>query len=152
MSIISTLGKQLENLPNLLEQYEFDLSGYAESLDIKGKTLETALKEQATWSAYYGERGVELGIILKYVDAQVAKVRALKTVQYNENYNPSLAAGMIDKYVNREDDYLVILEVSLEVEELLGKYKMVLEAFKNRGYALRNITEARISEMSQVTL
>ncbi len=152
MSVILALGKQLENLPDLLEQYEGDLTGYKDSLTVRGKTLETALKEQATWSAYYGERAVELGIILKYVDAQVAKVRAVSTVQYNENYSHQLAAGMIDKYINREDGYLTINEVSLEVEEVLGKYKMVIEAFKTRGYALRNITEAKINEIHQVTL
>ncbi len=152
MSIIAILGKNLSNLPSLLNQYEDDLAGYPEGLNLKGKTLDTALKEQATWSAYYGERAVELGIIHKYIDAQVARIRANKTVQYNENYNPSLAATMIDKYINKEEDYLSMHEVYLEVEELLGKYKTVLEAFKTRGYALRNITEARIAELSQVTL
>jgi hypothetical protein len=152
MSVISLLGKDFCNLPDLLSQYEDDLSEYAEALTLKYKTLETCLKEQATWSAYYSERAVELGTISKYIDLQVAKVRANLTVRYNENYNPALAATMIDKYVNKESEYLSMAEIGLEVDELLGKYKAVIEAFKTRGYALRNITEAKIAEMSQVTL
>jgi hypothetical protein len=152
MSVISLLGKNFVNLPSVLDQYSDDLTGYEESLNLKGKTLETALREQATWSAYYSERAVELNTISKYIDIQVAKTRANLTVKYNENYNPALAATMIDKYINKEAEYLSIAEVGLEVDDLLGKYKSVIEAFKTRGYALRNITEARINEMSQVTL
>ena len=152
MSIIADLGPNMENLPDLLSQFEEDLADYALNLAIKGKMLETTLKEQATWSAYYGERAVELGIISKYLDAQVKKVRAELVVRYNENYNPSLSERLMNSYIDREDAYLSINEIGLEVSELLDKYKMILEAFKNRGYALRNITEGRIADIHQVTL
>jgi hypothetical protein len=146
------LGSSLENLPTLLDQYIDDLSSYADNLDMNGKTLEKSLREQATWSAYYGERASELKIILKYLEIQVKRVRGKLFVQYNENYSKALGERVIEKYIDRDDDFLDMNDLVLEVQEVLDKYLNVLEAFKTRGYALRNITEARVAEMSQVTL
>lgn len=152
MSIILKLGQNMSNLSDLLDQYTADLASYAQNLTIAGKTLETALKEQATWSAFYGERSVELGIIVKYLEGQIKKIRAKLTVQYNENYNPALSERMTDKYIDREDDYLDMNELLLEVQELLDKYKMVLDAFNRRGFALRDITLCRVHELHESTL
>lgn len=152
MSIMLRLGINMSKLPNLLEQYTEDLSTYADNLVISGKTLEKSLREQATWSAFYGERAVELGIIVKHLEAQVKKVRGRLSAQYNENYNPALSERMTDKYIDKEDDYLDTYEMLLEVQELYEKYKMVLDAFNRRGFALRDITSARIAEIHQVTL
>lgn len=152
MSILLKLGLNMKNLPNLLDQFTEDLIPYAKNLTITGKTLETCLKEQATWSAYYGERNAELGTIIKYVENQIKRIRATITVRYNENYNPQLSERMTDKYIDRENDYLDIYSVLLEVQELKSKYENVLDAFNRRGFALRDITQARINEINQVTL
>lgn len=152
MSIILKLGAKLVNLAELLEQYETDLIPYAANLTISGKTLETALKEQATWSAFYGERAVELGVIVKYMEVQIKKVRGKLFIQYSENYSIALGERVIEKYIDREEDYLDMHEMLLEVVELLDKYKMVLDAFNRRGFALRDITTSRVNEIHQVAL
>lgn len=152
MSILLKLGPNMKNIQNLLDQYTEDLIPYANNLTIDNKTLEKCLKEQATWCAYYGERNAELSTIIKHIENQIKRIRGILTVQYNENYNPKLSERVTDKYIDRENDYLDIYSVLLEVQELKSKYENVLEAFKSRGYALRNITEARINEINQVTL
>jgi len=152
MSIIHALGQNMSKLPDLLAQYEKDLSSCSENIAITGKTLETTLKEQAAWCAFYGERAAELGIILKYIEAEIKKVRGRLTAQYNENYNPALSERMTDKYIDREKEYLDIHEVSLEVQELLDKYKNLLDAFNRRGFALRDITLCKINDIHKDTL
>lgn len=147
MSIIDKLGNNLTELPSLIKQYEHDLSNYASTLSISGKTLEQALKEQATWSAYYGERASELGIIIKYIESLSKKVRGTLFVKYNENYSRQLGERVVEKYIDREEDYHDIHVVSLEVQELHDKYKSVLDAFNRRGFALRDLTTAKVNDI-----
>lgn len=152
MSAIGWLNGNLTQLPDIILKYETDLNEYDQHLTIKGKTLEYALKEQPTWSAYYGQRAVELSTLVKYLESQVKRVRGVLTVQYNENYNPALSERMTDKYIDRENEYLSIYELYLEVKELLDKYEMILEAFNRRGFALRDITAAKINSVHLDTL
>lgn len=143
---------ELTDIPSLVAQYEEDLSSYTENLTITGKTLERALKEQPTWSAYYGEKLVELDILVKYMEAQVKRVRGKLVVQYNENYNPALSERMMDKYIDKEPEYLSIYDFMLEIKGIRDKYELVLEAFNRRGFALRDLTAARVAEVQSYTL
>jgi hypothetical protein len=152
MSIIDKLGNNFSKLPQLITQYEDDLSDFAEKLSISGKTLEQALKEQATWAAYYGERAAELGIIIKYIDMQTKRIRGSLFVKYTENYSRQLGERVVDKYIDREDDFVDMHVLSLEVQELAEKYKSVLDAFNRRGFALRDITAAKINDIHKDSL
>jgi hypothetical protein len=152
MSRISDLGKNNSNVVNIIEEYEQDLVGYADNLQIKSKTLEYALREQAAWSAYYGERRTELKTIVNHFETQTSKCRSLLYVQYNENYNPALTDRAIEKYIDREPEYLTMWGLQAEFAEILDKYNMVLDAFNRRGFALRDITASRIAMIHDITL
>lgn len=152
MSATSKLTPNLSNFYEILAVYENDLAECQQNLTIKGKTLEFALKEQPTWSAYYGERAAELSSLVKFMDMHVNRIRGHHTVRYKENYNPALSERMMDKYIDKEEDFLDMYEMYLEVKELHEKYVMVLEAFNRRGFALRDITQSRIAEIQGVTL
>ena len=146
------LAKDLSNFDAVLDVYKKEIEECEDRVAIRGKTLETALKEQPAWSAYYGERAAELSTLVKYMDMQVNKIRGQHTVRYKENYNPALSERMMDKYIDKEEDYLDMYESYLEVKELHEKYLQILEAFNRRGFALRDITQARINEIEGVTL
>lgn len=152
MSRISDLGKNNSNIVNIIEEYEQMLVGYEEHLQIKSKTLEVALKEQASWTAYYNERKAELKTLVNYLELQINKIRSELYVQYNENYNPALSDRAIEKYIDREPNYLNMWELQAEVKELLDKYDMVVDAFNRRGFALRDITASRIAMIHDNTL
>ena len=152
MSIIARLGKNYVNLFDIIEQYEDELAKYPDNLTIKGKTLEFALKEQATWCAYYGERKTELKTLVNHFDIQINKVKGTLYAQYNENYNPRLVHTAINSYVDKEEAVINLREMQAEVKELLDKYDNVLDAFNRRGFALRDITAIRIASMNEVSL
>ncbi len=142
----------LTDIPRIVEKYENDLSAYKENLAITGKTLERALKEQPVWSAYYGERLCELNTLVKYMETQVKRVRGVLTVQYNENYNPSLSERMMDKYIDREQEFLSMHDLLLELKEIKEKYELILDAFNRRGFALRDLTLAMVNEIQEASL
>lgn len=140
------------SLSQLLETYENDLLGYEKNLTMSGKTLEFCLKEQATWTAYYSERKSEIKTIVAHVENQIKSIRARLYVQYNEMYNPALGDRAIEKYIDREEEYITAYRSLLECQEILSKYDMLLDAFNRRGFALRDITSLRIASLNESVL
>lgn len=147
MSRIGDLGKEMSNLPSLLAGYDEQLDQARLVIPVKGKTLETAQREQCSWFVYFDERRVELKTLVKYMTAHVAKVRGALTRKYNEVPSKALGERLIKNYIDHDIEYLKAYELLLEVEELFEKYESITDAFTKRGFALRDITSARISEV-----
>lgn len=149
---IQVLSKDIKSLPQILEHYENDLMGYENNITMAGKTIEFCLKEQATWTAYYSERKSEIKTLVNYIESQIKHVRGSLYVQYNEMYNPALGDRAIEKYIDREEEYISLNRLLLECQELLTKYDMLLDAFNRRGFALRDITSLRIASLNETVL
>jgi len=152
MSIILKLLPNLSNLGDVLDVYTDILHGAEDDLMITGKTLHDANRDQPLHMSYYGQRLVEVKTIRKYVDARVDQVRGTLWVGYKERHSVALGTRDIDQYVNKEDSYVAMSDMSIITSELLNQFEMLLEAFKSRGYALRNITESRIAEVQDFIL
>lgn len=152
MSRIADLGNKLENVVNVLIEYDDQLMGYEDNLRVKGKTLEYALKEQASWYAYYNQRRIELKTIISFLELKLKKIRGEFYVQYNENYNPKLGDRAIDRYIDREPEVEKMNLFLLEAHEILERYDMILDAFNRRGFVLRDVTASRVNEVYDSSL
>lgn len=152
MSLIPELGKGMSNLPAIIERYEADLQHAEATLSLEGKRLEAANKEQPAWQSYYDQRRIELYTLVKFIDAEVNRIRGTLFRSYTENYSRELTDRAKDKYIDHEQAYLDILELYLEVKELYDKYDSLVDAFRTRGFALNNITKIRVAAMEDVIL
>jgi hypothetical protein len=152
MSRIADLGEKNINLPKLIGEYEDALSTIDDNLKLSGKTHDQALKEQATWPIYYSQRRAELKTLMKYLDAQVASVRGSFSRRYNENYSTKLGERMMERYIDNEEAYVKMYELYLEVAELHDKFDAAVDAFDKRGFALRDITAARVAQIQSALL
>lgn len=145
MSIISQLGDNFERLPDILVQYDEYLVDAEKHIAIKGKTLEAANVEHASWMSYYDQRKVELHALLKYMEREQERVRGKLWDGYTHKTDISYNTRDKENLINRETAYLVKNEMYLEVLELHGKFAALVEAFKSRGFALNNIVKLRTS-------
>jgi hypothetical protein len=143
MSKITELRASLKNLPALIVQYEADLEAATANLKISDKTLGDALREQGTWPNYYSQRRAELKTLVKYLESQVASVRGRIARRY-EQYSIKLSDRLLYSYIDGEEEFLNINQLYLEVEELYFKYDAVVDAYDKRGFALRDLTLARV--------
>jgi len=152
LSIIAELGDGNENLKTILDRYDAALEDVEENLIIKGKKLEHANREHPGWQSYYDERRIELHTLVKYFEAQVNKVRGKLFKDYTETYSRELTDRGKDKYIDKEESYLNIYEVYLEVKETHDQFVRVVDAFKSRGFALNNITKIRVAAMEDAVI
>lgn len=151
-SRIPDLGEKFKGLPKVLAEYESALQDVDKHLSIQGKTIEAANRENPSWHSYYDQKRVELHTLVKYVEAQVARVRGKLFRSYTEAHQRELSDRAKDKYIDNEEAYLETYEILLEVKELYDKYQAVCDAFQTRGYALNNITKIRVASLEDVIL
>lgn len=151
-SSASDVKDRFANIAAVLAEFEAAAEDYKNNLEIKGKTLENANRENPSWQAYYDERRIELKTLVDYLDAQVQRARGRLFKRYTETYQRELSDRAKDKYIDNEEAYLTIYEIYLEVKEMYNKYQMIVDAFTSRGYALNNITKIRVAALEDVTL
>lgn len=152
MTIITQIGEKFEKLADVLSDYDKELDNIEDILSLKNKTVEKANMENPTWQSYYDQKKIELGILNKYFEMEVARVRGKLFYRMKENNQVSLNEREINQYINNEEAYLDIYQISLEVREMYQKYTAVIEAFKTRGYALNNITKLRVASLEDAIL
>jgi len=152
LSRIPDIGVKLENLPRVLDEYEKALDGVEDIIQIKGKTLEHANRENPTWQLYYDQKRIELHSIAKFIEGQISRVRGKLFRSYTESHQRELSDRAKDKYIDNEEAYLNIYELYLEVKEIYDKYQAVCDAFQSRGYALNNITKIRVASLEDAMI
>lgn len=152
MSVIFDVADDLSNIPKILDLYDQALDGHEENLRIKGKNLEQANVENPSWLAYYDQRKIELNSLARFIDMKLEQEKGKLWKAYTENYSRELSARDKDQYISKDASYLKVYQILIIIEELLKKYSSVVDAFQNRGYALRNITSLRVSSMEDVVL
>ena len=152
MSRIPDLGDKLELLPDLLAEYENDLKSVEKDLQIEGKRLEVANREQASLQNYYDSRKVELKTLVEFMDLKVKAVQSRLFKSYTESYSVALSDRAKYTYIEHEKEYLEKYELYLEVKEVYEHYVAAVEAFQARAYALNNITKIRVASLEDITI
>lgn len=145
MNLIAAMGKEGQNLPAIIEQYEEDLEDAEKNISIKGKTLEGANIEHASWLSFYDQKRVELSTLMKFLEREVERIRGKLWQQYTEKMSRDLNTRDKENYINNEPAYLAKQEQYLMVSEIHGKFSSLVDAFKSRGFALNNIVKLRTS-------
>lgn len=152
MSRIPDLGEKFKNIPDIIAEYDFALSDYKDHLELKGKTIEQANRENPAWQSYYDERRIELKTLVDYMEAQVNRVKGRLFKSYTETYPRELSDRAKDKYIENEEAYLAVYEIYLEVKEMYNRYQSVVDSFTARAYALNNITKLRVASLEDAVL
>jgi len=145
MSITFEIDDDDKNLPEILARYDKYLVDATTHLELKGKTLSNANLEHATWMAYYDEKRIELHSLVKHYENKLAKIKGNLWVNFTEKHSVSLQSTDKTHYILREPRYLEVNQLYLLTNEVYLKYDSLVEAFKARGFALRNITNLRVA-------
>jgi hypothetical protein len=152
MSVIKYLGKDNENLQAMLEIYEDELKLAATRLALKGITLAQANKEHVGWLVHYDEKRAELKVLMKHFQTQRDRVRGRLLKVYTEKPSIALSERAKEKYIDNDDEFLDANDRVLSVEEVYEKYTAVVDAFKSRGFALRNLVELHVHQLADTPI
>lgn len=146
------LSADFSNLDQVLEQFRIDVDKVAERITIKGKTMREALAEQVEWPVYYERRRNEVKTFVKTLTLHKERVHSELFQRSRENYNFELSDRARDRYIMGNADYIVMAELVIEAEELLDQYNSIVEAFKLRGFSLRDHTTLLVNSLQDFTI
>ncbi len=152
MSRIQSLGIDNCNLPVILADYEKELKGFYDKINLDGANLEKANRENPSWLHYYDSRRVELSTIVDFLSMKVKEARGKLYKSYTENNMVTLNDRAKDKYIDAEPAYIIPYQVLLEAKEVYDQYVSVVESLRARGYALNNITRIRVSSLEDAEI
>lgn len=148
----SILGMTLAELPATFERYEAAISDIEDQLRVTGKTLEQALKEQAAQPIYYEQRKAEIKAVVRFLEAKVDEERGVLTRKYIEQSSIRLTERAMNSYIDHEKSFQQINNLLIEAKQLLDTYEAITEAYSKRGYALRDVTTARVHDIHNYIL
>lgn len=137
---------------NLVSVYEKAIADSEDLLDFKGRTLEDANKEQPVLMARYARLHVEARNVTRLLDSRADAIRARLHKSIKKTSDITLADRTIDKYVDGDQEMLDHLALMVEIRSLEEQLAAVVEAIRMRGFALNNITKARVESVHLAVL
>jgi Recombination, repair and ssDNA binding protein UvsY len=149
---VATLLDNPEALFELIVKYETALDESLHDVIIAGKTLEHANREQPELFYKYGRLQADCDSAYKFVNMRADIVRSRAFQKMKEGSDRALADRVIDKYVESDQDLVDLVCLSIQLGNLREKFAAVMQALTSRGYALRNITEARVNQLHTAVL
>lgn len=152
MSILEEIGADLEHLPNILLKMEDDLSDAAKHLKMKGRSLDELLIEQASWVGHYQTRHIELKTIRRHLESRIERQRGKLWKHYTEKVQRELQYRDKEHYVNCEDSVSSLKTVFHTVQEMEEKYEAMVDALRQKGFALNNVVKLKVAAIDGAVL
>lgn len=122
---------------NALRQFKSKLRIDKNNLDgelvIQSQTF-YEISERLTWAK------AERDEIKRECDELAAE---LKSVIFQEN--PKLAATKADSLVKKDEDFIELYKERKEADRIVGMWEALVEAFKSRGYMLRQLADLYVA-------
>jgi len=153
MTFLLTLDEdKLDEIVPLLPKYEQKIAAAEPIFKIEGRRLEEVMRTLPHYQSAYDQAFQEMkGLeewILNIKEKRVGKLWK----KYNENYSKALSTKDITMYIASEKEVVEINQIIIEVVALKNNLASIVDALKQMGWMVGNITKLRISEMQDAIL
>jgi hypothetical protein len=128
------------------------IKDYKTHLSLKGKNIEVANVEQASYLAYYDEIRVDLKSLLAYYEVRVREAKSAAWKLINDVSKLDHSDREKEILVNNNPAYQKINRVYLEIKEMHDTLDSICDQFKNRAFTLNNIVKIRVAALEDITL
>lgn len=147
VELVYSLRADDSNLLDILKIVRKDLSGANGHIEMDGKSLRVANVEQSAWLAYYDEIRVHLKTMGEYYRFKVLEQRAKVLRMIAEQSQLSYGENMMSKLAEDDPGLISLQMKKLEVDEVYDWSDSIVNSFKQRGYSLKNISNAVVAQV-----
>jgi len=154
MRILEQINNDLALIPAALKAWDAILEDESVLADIglDNRTVKEVNVDQATGIVKYGYCAVQAKVLMEFVEIKLRQRKTFLHKNLIENSNHSFTDREREKMFDDDEAYLDIQILLLEVKERHGLFANILEAYKARGFALRNINDLLIEHIEQTLL
>ena len=153
---MNILRKAKDDVDALVDAYLdaslLKIKDYKEHVSLRGKNIEVANVEQASYLAYYDEIRVDLKSLLAYYEVKVRESKAAAWKLINDNSQIDHSDREKDILINNNISYQKVNRIYLEIKEMHDTLDSICEQFRNRAFTLNNIVKIRTAALEDITL
>jgi hypothetical protein len=154
LKTFNDLNESLDNLDDILDEYKLLHKVSKDLVNLKGADLIEALVSQPNDYLFYRTCTNYLKKILDYMESLLRYERAKEAAKIRET--KSRASDLNDRAISQLIDgkeYIQDITINvIKVREVYDLHLTIIEAYNQRGYALNNITKARVAEIQNIIL
>lgn len=153
MSIILTLDENsLDCVVPLIDKYENNIKAAEPIFKLEGRRLEEIMRTLPHYQASYDEMYNESKSIIEWIESIKSKRTAKLWKKYNEGYSRQLSTKDIQIYIEGEKEIIELNQILIEMVLIKNNLFSIVDALKQMGWMMGNITKLRISEMQDAIL
>lgn len=153
MSFLFTLEEDrlADQLPAIFENYEKHIKKAEPLFELEGIRLELIARTLPGHQAFYAHRMHEMKQVMKWLENYKAKLEARFTKNAHSNQR-AMGAREATTIINGEKDIVELNQLIIEATLLMNQLDEIVEAFRQMGWMVGNITKLRVAELQDVVL
>jgi hypothetical protein len=137
---------------DLLPRYEQKVKEAAPIFNLEGRRLEEIMRTLPHYQSNYDQTYQELKALEEWMTVIKDRLVAKYWRKYTESYSRVLTTRDIQAYIAGEKEIVQINQIMTEVSLIKNDALSIVEAIKQMGWMVGNITKLRIAEMEDAIL
>lgn len=149
------LGEKNEDLraelPDFFAHWETEIANAEPIFKLEGERLEIIARSIPQHQAFYAHRAMEARALVKWLEIQKARAES----RYVKNYNNSpraLGAKEQSQYLQGEKEVVELNQLIVQTALYQQQFDEIVEAIKQMGWMVGNITKLRVAEMQDAVI
>lgn len=137
------------DLAKFFMSWSEEIEAAAPIFDIEGEFLEKIARDLPHHQAFYAQRAMEARACVKWLEI----FKSQKEAKYLKNYNSApraLGAREQAVYLQGEKEIVEINQLIVEAALRQQQFEEVVEAIKQLGWMVGNITKLRVAELRDI--
>lgn len=150
-----SLGQKNEELmaelPGFFDAWKEEVQRAKPIFDIEGERLEKIARDLPHHQVFYAQKALEARAVVKWLEVNKGRTES----RYIKNYNQSpRALGVKEQaqYLQGEKEIVELNQLIVEAELCRGQLEEIVEAVKQLGWMVGNITKLRVAEMQDAVI
>jgi hypothetical protein len=147
----TTFDVMAPQLLNFFDKWEKEIANAAPIFNIEGERIEKLARDLPHHQVFYAQRAQEARALVKWLEI----MKAQKEARHIKNYNNSpraLAAREQAAYIQGEKDVVELNQLIVNTALLQQQFEEIVEAVKQMGWMIGNITKLRVAEMQDAVI
>lgn len=149
------LGQKNEDLllelPTFFTRWETEVHNAESIFKIEGERLELIARNIPHHQVFYAQRAMEARALVKWLEVHKARTES----RYVKNYNNSpraLGAREQAQYLQGEKEVVELNQLIVQTALYQQQFDEIVEAIKQMGWMVGNITKLRVAELQDAVI
>jgi hypothetical protein len=138
-------------LPAFFDAWEKEIESAKPVFELEGVRLELIARNIPHHQVFYAQRAMEARAVVKWLEVQKAKAES----RYVKNYNNSpraLGVKEQSQYLQGEKEVVELNQLIIQAALYQQQFDEIVEAVKQLGWMVGNITKLRVAELQDAVI